>query len=499
MSINASHIVSVTPSVLSINVSDLETNGMVLSQTELIPADQPAMVFGSAAAVSAYFGPEADETLFAQQYFQGINYANKMPTSLVIGRRVSAPAAAWIRSGAITATLAELKAVTDGALTVSVNGTPVGATNIDLSSATSFSQVAELVAAGIEGVTGSYSSVTNTFTFTTEATGDTAAIGFASAGTAGTDLSTMLGLTQAAGAVLSQGSAAMTPQENMNAIVGVTANFTQFTTIYEVEDEDEAMGLSAFADSEDGYCYVFWSSDKNMSSQLTWSSTLAYALKDAYNCTIPVYAESYITPASVIAYPACIKWDATQGMMVLFGKSASGVTPLVTTDAEAEALDTLGVTYIGQFATRNDQFIFANRGALTGDMYGFMDVLIGNIWLRSKLQTSIMAGFARAKRVPYNDSGYTLLRSWCQDPINDALRAGAIDTGIELSESQRAEILQQTGDEAAPGQLNTNGFYLLIQGPSAAVRAQRGSPIATLYYAYLGSVQKFDLPVTAVL
>ena len=62
----------------------------------------------------------------------------------------------------------------------------------------------ETVAAKLTGTTGAYNSDLNAFIFTTEQTGATATIGYATAGSGGTDLSTLLGLTQAAGAVLPQ-------------------------------------------------------------------------------------------------------------------------------------------------------------------------------------------------------------------------------------------------------------------------------------------------------
>lgn len=517
MSIPASLIVSLTSRTIADSASDLETNGMVLTKSALIPADNPAMTFTSASSVAALFGDEADETVFAQQYFTGLTNQQKAPGKLVIGRRIDEDAAAWVRGGAISATLAELKSVTDGVLTLTVNGEGKKATGIDLSGATSLSEIAQLVATAIGGVTGTYDSNTGMFTFTTEAKGSDATITYASDGTfavgasevgtalvsgdseTGTDLSELLCLTMAAGAVLSQGVNTMTASANLDAVCAVTANWSQFTTLWEVTEQDEAEAYSAWADIDDDYVYVFWSSDHNMCNQLTQANTIAYALKDAYNCTLMIYANNYTTAAFAIAYPATIKWDQTQGMKVIFGKAASGLEPTITDEASAMALDDLCVSYIGLFATRNDEFTFANRGALTGNMYLFYDVLIGMIWFKSKLQTSIMNGFASVNRVPYNDTGFTMIRAWCQDPIEQALNVGAIDAGISLSSSQETQILQETGDDTAAGDVETNGYYLQITDPGASVRAQRGSPTMYLLVAYAGSVQKIELPVTVAL
>lgn len=499
MSIKAGYLVAITPRTISAGASDLETNGMLLTKSALLPSGTPAMAFASAAAVAAFFGDASDEAVFAQQYFTGLTNQQKAPTSLVIGRRIDEDAPAWIRGGAISADLASFKKVTDGAMKITIDGAEKTATAVDLSDATSLSEVIQTIATALTGCTGSYDSTTNTFTLTSSTDGASSTVSYASAGDDGTDLSAMLCMTQAEGAVLSQGVDAMTEAATLNAICAVTANWAQFTTLWEVSEQAEAEAYAAWADIDDDYVYVFWSSDQNMESTLTQDSTIAKALQDKYNCVFMIYSLDFSTAAFALAYPATIKWDATQGMKVIFGKSASGISPTVTDEQVATALDDLGVSYVGQFATRNDEFIIANRGELTGSMYGFYDTLIGSIWLRSKLQTSIMNGFATVNRAPYNSVGYTMLKSWCQDPITQAKNAGVIDEGISLSESQKSQILQETGDSEAAGDLQSKGYFLQVLDPGASVRAQRGSPVAALYYAYGGSIQKVELPVTAVL
>lgn len=499
MSIKAGYLVAITPRTISAGASDLETNGMLLTKSALLPSGTPAMAFASAAAVAAFFGDASDEAVFAQQYFTGLTNQQKAPTSLIIGRRIDEDAPAWIRGGAISADLAAYKAVTDGAMKITIDGAEKTATAVDLSSATSLSEVIQTIATALTGCTGSYDSTTNTFTLTSSTDGASSTVSYASAGDDGTDLSAMLCMTQSEGAVLSQGVDAMTEAATLNAICAVTANWSQFTTLWEVTEQAEAEAYSAWADIDDDFVYVFWSSDQNMTSALTQDSTIAKALKDKYNCTFMIYSFDYATAAFAIAYPATIKWDATQGMKVIFGKSASGISPTVTDEQVATALDDLGVSYVGQFATRNDEFTIANRGELTGSMYGFYDTLIGSIWIRSKLQTSIVNGLATVNRAPYNSVGYTMLKSWCLDPITLAKIVGAMDEGISLSESQKSQILQETGNSEATGELQSKGWFLLVLDPGAAVRARRGSPISSLYYSYGGSIQKVDLPVTAVI
>lgn len=498
--IPASRIVSVSPRVISGGGTDLETNGLLLTQSAMLPLGTPALVFSSASAVSALFGAEAPETLFAQQYFSGVQNQQAAPKALVIGRRIDQPVAAWIRGGDVGTTLTAFKAISDGALTINVDGDDKTATGIDLSEATSLSDVAEKVAAGITGVTGSYDSNTGCFTFTSETTGESSTIGYATAGTSGTDLSGLLGLTEDDGAILSQGSAAMTAAQNMDLICAVTRNWVGFTTL-EPLDLEELEALAAWADTYDDYVLFAWSDDGNLESPLTSGSCTLAQIVDKYDVVAPLYYADYSLAAMALACGASIAWTRVQGMKVWFAKRASGVAPNVTDSAVADALDANRISYVGAFATRNDSFNFLNRGTLSSDFYGFIDVLYGSIYLRSAIQTSCMSGFASVNRTQYNATSEALIRAWCQDPINRCLTNGVIDTGLELNESQKSQIMQETGDdgEQVIRDLSAKGYWLGVTLPDAAGRANRESPVVTIYYAYAGSVQSLSAEVTAVI
>ena len=498
MAIKASYIVALTPRVIGGGSNDLDTNGCVLSKSALIPADAPALSFGSATAVADFFGGLSDEAIFATQYFSGLNNQQQAPKALIIGRRIDEDAAAWLRSAPADIDLAELKSVTDGAITITVGAQKIKATGITLGTINSMSDVAAAIAAKLTGVSGEYNSALKAFILTTEAKGADARIGYAEPVDSGTDLGAMLGLTESAGAVKSAGMIALTESENRDAIAAATGNWVTFTTLWEVTDLAEAKAFSAWADIDDDFVYVHWTNEAKLLNPLTAAQSVAGQLKDVYNCTMCVFGASYLIAAFVEAYGASIKWDAEQGMKVIFGKAAGNIPATVVSQSQAEALDAVNVSYMGLFATRNDTFTFANRGHLTSDLYGFIDVLLGSIWFRAKVQRSIMDGFASVNRVPYNPRGFSLIDAWLSDPINAAKRVGVIDTGLRLSDSQKAQLMQECGKDISE-QLFSTGYWYNIEAPEANVRANRGTPSMSLYYTYAGSCQKCELPCTVAL
>lgn len=491
MSINANRLVSIQPRVISGGSADLETNGLVLSASDLIPAGTPAMEFTTAKAVGEYFGAESPEYDFAAQYFAGANNQQKGISTLWIGRRISTDATAMLIGAKLTEDLASLKTITAGALTLTINGTQKKVTTLDLSAATSLSDVASKIETAIGNTaTVEYNSTQQNFIVRTVSTGASATITVATGSSADA-----LGLSADAGAYASAGADAMTPAANMNAVCEVTRNWVGFTTL-DLASAEDALAFAAWADIDDDYVYFDWSLDNAMLSATTNANTKAAQLQ-AFNCVAALYGDAQ-DAAFMLAIGASIDWNREQGVKTWFAKTTSGINPRVLDDTTAEVLDDLRCNYYGKFAARNSDFRLMNRGILTGKLYGFIDVLYGMIWFKSKIQTSVMDGMAAVNRAPYNERGYGLIEAWLVDPITAARKNGVIDTGLALSASQTAQIANEVGEDISRD-LYSKGYWYVIRDPEASVRAERGSPDIALYYTYAGSVQKVEMPLTAVI
>lgn len=494
MSINANRLVNITPRVISGGSADLETNGLILTANALISADSPAMEVKSAQETGLFFGYESAEYNAAVQYFSGVTNQRKSIKTLYFGRDLTAAGSGWIRGGK-SPTLASLQAVTSGGFDVEISGTVQNVTGLDLSGASSFSDVATLITAGLTGATVTYNSNLKVFVITVTATGAASTIGYGSAPSSGTDLSDLLGLTEAGGAVLSQGNDALTVAENMDKITTVTRNFVGFTTLTEATD-DNAKAYAAWADLDDDYCYFHWSTNTNLLSKTTNQNSLPVALQ-TYNTAAVIYGTVY-DAVFMLAVGASIDWTGTNALKTWFAKNASGLNAKILSDTEAEALESIRCNYVGQFATRNANFILLNRGCLTGEMYGFIDTLYGAIWLRARLQRGLMDCFAKNDRIPYNPGGYNIIAAFMQDAINQAKENGVIDIDLELSEGQKAQILAEIGEDISV-ELMTRGYWYKIETPTAEERARRESPDMVFYYTYAGSVQQIEFPLTTVI
>lgn len=495
MAIPASYIVAINPRLISAGGNDLEFNGLLLTNNAMIPLAAPVLQFANADSVGDYFGIESDEYKAASIYFLGYNNSFAKPRHLMIARRVAEAVGAYLRGAKYTGTLADLKLITAGTLTVEIDGTEVAVSSVDLSSATSYSDVASTIQTALQtksaGATVTYSSLTGAFQIDGAGTGSTKTITYAS----GT-LAEALNLTQAKGAVLSQGSDALTTAKNMSLIKEQTQNWVSFTTLYEATN-DEHLGLSAWASSQGiEYLYVGWTADPTLLVQGSTTSISDQIKNAEYGATALVYDNSNVA-VFVLGSIASVNWERYQGTINYAFKKVDGVGATVTNQTDADLLNAKGVSYMGNFATRNDDFTFFFDAKMFGD-YGYIDAFVNTVWFKNVMQVSIMNGLTQAGRVPYNERGYALIRAWLQDPINRAVNNGTIDAGVRMSESQKAQVYNETGKDLST-ELFTTGYAVLVEDAGASVRVGRQSPNITVYYTYGGSINHIEVASTAIL
>ena len=492
--IPASYIVAINPRLIPAGGTDLEFNGLFLTDNTLIPTDAPLMEFSSAETVSAFFGETSDEYKAASLYFLGYNNSFAKPRRVMFARRVSAAAGAWLRGAKYTGTLATVKAITAGTLNIEINSTTIALTGIDFSSATSYSDAAATLETALDGeltgVTVAFSSLTGAFQINSPSTGATETITFAS----GT-VAELLNFTESTGAVKTNGSDALTQTANMNAIKAQSQNWVTFTTLYSATDA-EHLGLAEWASNQGiEYLYVGWTNDARLLVQGGTSDIASQIDAAEYGATALVY-DNINVAAFILGTAASINWNRYQGTITFAFKHIDGLAPTVTDETTAALLDEKGVGYVGKFATRNDAFTFFYSSKIFG-RYGFIDTFVNTVWLKNVMQVSIMNGLTLAGRVPYNERGYTLIRAWLQDPINRAVNNGAIDPGVTLSESQKAQVYNETGKDLTT-ELWTKGYTILVEDAGAAVRVGRNSPNISVYYTYGGSVHRVEVASTAL-
>lgn len=150
-SIPANKLVAVQPGVLGTGGSPLSLNALWATDKTYPPIGTVYMA-PSLLAVQNTFGVESQEAVMAAVYFTGFANCTRLPGALYFAQYNAAPVAGYSLSGSFAGIpLTTLQALS-GTLIMSIDGRPVTTPSINLASATSYSNAASIIQAGIQGV-----------------------------------------------------------------------------------------------------------------------------------------------------------------------------------------------------------------------------------------------------------------------------------------------------------------------------------------------------------
>jgi uncharacterized protein DUF3383 len=426
-------------------------------------------------------------------------------------------------TGSITATTLTVSAVSSGALAVGqviagagvTAGTYITALGTGTGGTGTYA-VSDSQSVGSEGMTSfnpavTYDSILGAFQINSGTTGAASTITYGSGA-----LATSLKLTQATGAIISQGANAATPSAFMDAVVQVTTDWVTFATLFDPDVSGSANKqlFAAWKNAQnDRYAYVCWDLDQSPVTSSSASSSLGAILAangDSGTCLLDGDAlagwnatSAPLLAAFVMGAAASIDFTERAGRISFAYKSQAGLVATVTTASAAQNLGGSpqssnrgnGYNFYGAYAQANNSFVWFQRGFVTGDFL-WLDSYIDQIWLNNALQAALLTLLEGARAIPYNAAGSSLIEAALADPIAAGLNFQAFAPGA-ISASQQAAVNASAGKSVA-GTLQTQGYYLQIGQADAQTRAARGSPPCKFWYLDRGSVQAITLNSVAV-
>lgn len=490
MSIPASLIASAIPSVISAGGSALDLLGIMLTNNPRVPIGSVSW-FPPGLAVSNFFGPNSPEASLAAVYFNGFNNSTKKPGKLGFFQYAQAPVAAYLRGGSLASmTLTQLQALT-GILTMTVDGVVKTSTAINLSAATSFSNAATIISAAFTtGPVVAFDSQSGAFTFTSNTTGAPSTMSFAS----GT-LAAGLLLTQATGAVLSQGAIAATPATAMAAIVKATTNWCSFTTTFDPDGgagNTIKMAFSAWTVAQGNrYLYAAWDTDASPTVTVPATTSMGYLVEQGEMSGVACLWGAANKAAFVMGFVASLDFSAKNGRATAAFRAQDGLTADVTDGTTYSNLIANGYSCYGDFATANQDFLFLSNGQIAGQ-YEWIDSYVNQIWLNNQFQLAMMTGLTTVNSIPYNIEGDTLIEAFLADPITAFQNFGGQRAGVALSTAQAAEV-NSAASLAIDTTLSSRGWYLQVLAATAQVRGARQSPPINYWYMDGQSVQVLQM------
>lgn len=324
-------------------------------------------------------------------------------------------------------------------------------------------------------------------------------------------LASGLKLSNTSGGVQSAGANTMTPAGAMAAAIAITQNFACFTTTWLTGQSYDVANMVAFAAwthaQGNRYAYVMWDTNDLVATQQDNPATAGYLITtNEYSGTMMIYSPALIptsdpnvydvyggpkVAAFVMGAVASLDFTQTEGRTTLSFRSQASLPIGVRSETVRNYLIANGYNFYGTFGTANDDFTFYNPGSISGPFL-WADSFVNQIWMNNGFQLALMVLLTSVRSIPYNSAGYGMIESAMLDQVNAAVNFGAIRAGVPLSESQAAQVNTAAGKRISDT-ITQRGWYIQVRAATAEVRAARGSPPVTFWYADGQSIQSINL------
>lgn len=448
MAISQSKYINIVSSLgggSAVNQRDLM--GRVFTTSYLVPTGKVIEFSGGKSsalpAIAEYFGITSDEYIFANKYFGFTTSANTQPQKISFAPYINNARNCMLIGGLKNVPLAVLQAITAGTLTYSYGDTEYALTGINLSSATSYAEVATLITTAMEDTnTCSYDSATGRFRLI----GGSSSFSYAT----GT-VAEALGFVEGVG-ILSGASEAKTALETVMESSEISNNFFSFCFLSALTTAD-ITAVAEWVDNQNvKYMFSVNVNDSNY-------STIQSAVKD-YDGVALTYdihnAHAEFMPMSAFS---AVDYTKPNSTMDVFYKQFDGVLPSVTTNAKRMVLDPLRVNYYGATQQAGQTVSFYQDGVLQGSIPS-MTVYANEAWLKDAFITDVLNLRMGLDSLPANNTGKSLVMSALMETVNQALLNGVVLAGKELNATQKAYITTITGDEDGWIAVQNSGYRL---------------------------------------
>lgn len=443
----------------SANVRQRDLIGRLFTDNTRVPVNSLVEIT-EAADAATYFGSASEEYLRALFYFSFVSKNITAPQKLQFARWPKTAAAPRIYGAKLAVTLATLKLITTGTLTITAGANTANLTGLDFSGAASFAAIATILQTAIRAATGAqfttatvtYDATAGAFNFVGSATGAAAMSVTVTGGS--NDIATRIGWGPSA--VFSPGVAVATITDTLNASADGSTNFGSFLFLPTLSDDEvvEAANWNAARNVEFIFCVRC--DDTNFGARgAALISVAGSAL--TYAPTAAEYDE--MAPMIVLAATDYTRRNSVQNYMF---QQFAGLTAKVTTNAFSDQLDALRVNYYGVTQTAGQLIAFYQRGTLggTGTAPTDQNVYANEMWLKDAARANILSLLLSLPRVPANAEGRAQVIAILQDAIDRALFNGVVSVDKPLTQVQKLYIGQITGDDLAWHQVQGTGYWV---------------------------------------
>jgi hypothetical protein len=466
----------------------------LFSSSTLVP-EHTVIEMESAAEVGAYFGTSSSEYLRAVFYFGFVSKLITAPKKISFSRWADVAAAARIYGATKTFAVSQFTGITTGSFKLTLGAYTADVTSINFSTATTLSQVASILQAAIQAVvaggadwtaaTVTYNATANRFELVGGVVGPEPVATAAAA--SGVDTRSALGWD--ATGVFSPGVAAEEPLAAFIASVQVSDNFGSFAFVPTIS---QAQALAVAAQNDTYNVKFLFTVPIAAADAASYYAALS-GLSGVATTLSPIATEyPELLPSAILAATDYARRNSVQNYMF----QQATLTPSVTTDAVADAMDASRVNYYGRTQTAGQFLDFYQRGIMMGLAVDPVDMntYANEMWLKDAAGAAIMSLLLSMARVSANSTGRGQLLAILQSVIEQATFNGTISVGKPLNTTQKLYIGNLTGDPEAWQQVYRLGYWIdcVLQSYTTQDSRTEWKAVYTLIYSKDDAIRKVE-------
>jgi hypothetical protein len=420
---------------------------LILTDEDVIDTGERFRDYANIDGVGADFGTNSAAYGAATVFFS----QQPQPARAFIGRWASGATAGLLKGGILTPqqkVLTAFTAVTTGAFTISVDGSPHTLTGIDLHSVTNLNGVASAIqTVGTAYLTCTWDAAQSRFVIKSKTTGASSTVSFGSAPGSGTDITPLLKLKAADGAVAVDGVVAESALDGLTACADASsvwygAMFAKTSVDLDIDDHVACAAYILASSRSRMYGVSICGANTGGTEVLDPLETadLASTLSSLNNRRIVMFYSASVQSSVATMYGRAftVNFNAANSTITLAYKTAPGIPGEQLTQTQFDTIKAKGCN-VNVLTSLGDSFIWPGQMA-----NGFwMDEVHGVDWFANRCQTDVYNGMRQTVKVPQTDEGSNIIAGWLEGAGQAAVFNGLL---------------------APNGQWNTTGFGSLEQG-----------------------------------
>lgn len=435
--LNVSRIVNVDVSFspLAIPLVNFDTL-LIMGDSDIIDTSEALRLYNGIDEVAADFGTTAPEYLGASLYFG----QSPQPDNLYIGRWARTATHGILVGGELSGAQQLLSAwtgITAGTIRITVDGGSVqNITGLNFSAITNLNGVATAINAILTGAVVAWTGTH--FTVTSNSTGATSTLSYASATGGGTDISAQMKLTSATASRDVAGIAAETAVAGVARVDGLGWYGLAFASSV-MPDDSACLAVCGYIQAAAvPHMFGITTQASGVIDPVATSDIASQASLADYTRTVIQYSlSSPYAICSLFGRAYTVNFEGSDTTITMKFKKEPGITPEILTATQA---DTLAAKRCNVYALYTNGASIVQEGVMSG--LAFFDEIHGTDWLANRVQTDIFNVLYQSPKVPQTNPGIHILLTVMEGGLSQGVTNGLI----------------------APGVWNAAGFGTLVEG-----------------------------------